>query len=104
TDLAVAIDRVLSGGAAESMTRAAFAIEQAGERAADPHSSADDILAAAGSALGTPLSMRDDPNAGWTDSSAVFVGEVPVGRIVADDSDAAASVAVPVVASLVSRA
>ena len=29
TDLAVAIDRVISGGAAESMTRAAFAIERA---------------------------------------------------------------------------
>lgn len=104
TDLAVAIDRVLSGGAAESMTRAAFAIEQAAERAADPHASAEDILRAAGSALSVELSMHDDPNAGWTDSSAVFIGEVPVGRVVAEGADAAASVAVPVIASFVSRA
>lgn len=104
TDLAVAIDRVISGGAAESMTRAAFAIERAGETAADPSRSAGDILDAAGTALGVKLRMHDDPNAVWTDSSAVFIGEVPVGRIQADESDPAASVAVPVIASFVSRA
>src|SRR5690606_26649559 len=104
TDLAVAIDRVISGGAAESMTRAAFAIEQAGEIAADPARSADDLLASAGAALGVTLRMHDDPNATWTDSSAVFIGEVPVGRVQADQTDPAASVAVPVIASLVSRA
>lgn len=103
-DLAVAIDRVLSGGAAETMTRAAYAIERATAAAADPAGSADDILAAAGAALGVTLTMQDDPGAAWTDGDAVFVGEVPVGRLVADVPDAAASVALPVVASLASRA
>lgn len=103
TDLAVAIDRVLSGGAAESMTRASFAIERAGEVAADPARSADDILDAAGEALGVPLRMRDDPSTDWSDSNAVFIGEVPIGRVHADAPDPAASVAVPVIASYVSR-
>lgn len=103
TDLAVAIDRVLSGGAAESMTRASFAIEQAGEVAADPARSADDILDAAGEALGVTLRMHDDPSADWGDSNAVFIGEVPIGRVHADAPDPAASVAVPVIASYVSR-
>ncbi|WP_300264944.1 CdaR family transcriptional regulator [Microbacterium sp.] len=104
TDLAVAIDRVLSGGAAESMTRASFAIERAGEIAADPVCSVDDILDAASEALGVPLRMRDDPSADWSDSNAVFIGEVPIGRVHADAPDPAASVAVPVIASYVSRA
>ncbi len=103
-DLAVAVDRVLSGGAAESMTRAAYAVEQATIAASAPGDTVDAVLAAAGAALGYPLELRDDPAVTWTDSDAVFVGEVPVGRLVADAGDQAASVALPVVASLVSRA
>lgn len=110
SDLAVAIDRVLSGGAAESMTRAAYAVEMAAAAAAsgaDEPAGLDpvaDILAAASAALGVSIIMRNDPTATWTDSDAVFVGEVPVGRLVAEPVDPAASVALPVVASLVSRA
>lgn len=104
TDLAVAIDRVLSGGAAESMTRAAFAIEQAAAIASAPEGSATEILRAAGTALGVELRMRDDPTASWADSSSVFIGEVPVGHVESDSTDAAVSVIVPVIASYVSRA
>ncbi|WP_205855681.1 PucR family transcriptional regulator [Phytoactinopolyspora endophytica] len=103
TDLAVAIDRVISGGAAETMTRASYAIEQASAIAADPARSADDMLAAAGAALGISLTMQEDPNAAWTDRAAVFIGEVPIGRVVAEVTDPAASFAVPIVASLISR-
>lgn len=103
SDLAVAIDRLLSGGASEAMTRAAYAIDQA-TAAAGADGSVDGILAAAGRALGVGLSLEDDPTVLWSDNDAVCVGEVPIGRLVADRSDAAADVARPVVASLISRA
>ncbi|NEK69963.1 MAG: PucR family transcriptional regulator, partial [Xanthomonas perforans] len=103
SDLAVAIDRLLSGGASEAMTRAAYAIDQAAA-AAGADGSVDGILAAAGRALGVGLSLEDDPTVLWSDNDAVCVGEVPIGRLVADRSDAAADVARPVVASLISRA
>ena len=103
-DLAVAIDRVLSGGAAESMTRAAYAIDQATSAAASGDDAVAAILEAASTALGVSLSMSEDVSTTWTDRDAVFVGEVPVGRLVADAGDPAAEVALPVVASLVSRA
>lgn len=104
-DLAVAIDRMLSGGAAESMTRAAYAVEKATEAAAatGPDAAAA-ILEAAGTALGVRIELNDRLTTSWTDGDAVFVGEVPVGRLVAETSDPAATVALPVVASLVSRA
>ncbi|TXK10399.1 PucR family transcriptional regulator [Microbacterium hatanonis] len=104
SDLAVAIDRLLSGGASEAMTRAAYAIEQATAAAAGADGSVDDILEAAGRALGVPLSLEDDPTVLWSDNDAVCVGEVPIGRLVAHRTDAAADVARPVVASLLSRA
>lgn len=104
SDLAVAIDRLLSGGASESMTRAAYTIEQATAAAAGAHGTIDEILAAASRALGVRLTMIDDPTAQWTDNDAVCVGEVPIGRLVAASSDAATDVARPVVASLLSRA
>ncbi|WP_285137359.1 helix-turn-helix domain-containing protein [Microbacterium sp. lyk4-40-TSB-66] len=104
-DLAVAIDRVISGGAAESMTRAAFAVEKATQAAAAGEGDAvPAILDAAGTALGVRVSLREDLTTSWTDADAVFAGEVPIGRLVAETSDPAATVALPVVASLVSRA
>lgn len=104
-DLAVAIDRVISGGAAESMTRAAFAVEKATQAAAAGEGDAvAAILDAAGTALGVRVSLREDLATSWTDADAVFAGEVPIGRLVAETSDPAATVALPVVASLVSRA
>jgi sugar diacid utilization regulator len=102
SDLTVAIDRVLSGGASETMTRASYAIERATEAAGSEV--VDDILEAAGRALGVALTLVDDPSVTWTDRDAVCVGEVPIGRLVADAHDPAVDVALPVVASLVSRA
>lgn len=104
-DLAVTIDRVISGGAAESMTRAAFAVEKATAAASAGETDAvAAILEAAGTALGVRVSLQDDPGTSWTDADAVFAGEVPIGRLIAETSDPAATVALPVVASLVSRA
>jgi sugar diacid utilization regulator len=103
SDLAVAIDRLLSGGASETMTRASYAIEQA-TAAAGADGTIEGILAAAGRALGVGLALVDDPDVAWTDNDAVCVGEVPIGRLVAESADAAADVARPVVASLLSRA
>lgn len=104
SDLVVAVDRVLSGGAAESMTRAAYAVAQATTAGAAEGSTIESILDAASAALGVRLRLHDELAVTWTDSDAVFVGEVPMGRLVAEPSDPAASVALPVVASLVSRA
>lgn len=102
TELVVAIDRVLAGGASESMTRAAYAMERATAAAAD--GAVEDILAAAGGALGTALTLVQDPTATWTDPDAVCVGEVPIGRLVAAAPDPAVAVALPVIATLASRA
>lgn len=104
SDLAVAIDRLLSAGASEAMTRAAYAIEQATAAAAGDDGSVEGILAAASRALGVRLSLEDDPTALWSDNDAVCVGDVPIGRLMADRADAAADVTRPVVASLLSRA
>lgn len=104
SDLVVAVDRVLSGGAAETMTRASFAIERVSAAAAERGDSVEHILDAARRALGAPLTMIDDPGVSWTDSSAVFVGEVPVGRVDAPTDDPAVAITVPIVASLLSRA
>lgn len=103
-DLAKAVDRVISGGASEAMMRASHAIEKATAAAASPDGSMDDILAAASSALGTVLSLIEDPTVPWSAGDAVCIGEVPIGRLIAANTDAAASVALPVIASLLSRA
>jgi sugar diacid utilization regulator len=102
SDLAVAVDRLLAGGASETMTRAAYAVERATDAAAS--GDVDSILAAASDALGTGLSIVDDASVAWTDRDAVCVGEVPIGRLVAEAGDGAVDVALPVVASLASRA
>lgn len=99
-DLAIVVDRVLSGGASETMTRAAFAIEQATAAASG---SSDDILDAAAAALGVALHVREDAGVSWTDHDAVCIGEVPIGRLETDSDDPAAVVALPVIASLLSR-
>ena len=104
SDLAVAIDRLLSGGASETMTRAAYAIEQATAAAEAPNAVVDDILQAASRALGVLLTLTDDADVTWTDNDAVCVGEVPIGRLVAGSQDPAAGVVLPVVAALASRA
>ncbi|WEK60735.1 MAG: helix-turn-helix domain-containing protein [Candidatus Microbacterium colombiense] len=103
-DLAMVIDRAISGGASEAMMRASDVVDKATAAAAAPESTMDDILAAASRALGIPLTLIDDPTVAWSASDAVCVGEVPIGRLVCAEEDAAASVALPVVASLMSRA
>ncbi|MGB4778892.1 helix-turn-helix domain-containing protein [Microbacterium sp.] len=102
-DLAMSVDRLLAGGASEAMMRAADTIASATAAAGAPDATVEAVLEAAGVTLGARLEVVDDPTLSWFDSDAVCIGEVPVGRLVAPDGDAAASVALPVIASLLSR-
>ncbi|MCD5352868.1 PucR family transcriptional regulator [Kineosporia mesophila] len=101
SELAVAIDRILRGGAAEALTRAGRAIELAGQAATRDSGT---VLQVAGAALGVTLTLADDPSVTWAEPDAVCVGEVPVGRLVTDQHDSATDIALPVVAALLSRA
>lgn len=102
-DLAMAVDRLLAGGASEAMMRAQHAVEKATEVAAGPDGTVAAILSAASTALGTDLTVVDEPGVVWSAVDAVCIGEVPVGRLVAGVPDAATPVALPVIASLLSR-
>jgi sugar diacid utilization regulator len=102
-DLAKTIDRAISGGASEAMMRGAQAIALATAAAASEESTTDSILSIAGGALGVELSIATDPATAWTDADAVFIGEVLIGRLVADRTDGATEVSLPVIASLLSR-
>ncbi|MFT4285246.1 MAG: hypothetical protein QM598_10485, partial [Protaetiibacter sp.] len=102
-ELAVAIDRLLSGGASEAMLRATRAVERAAA-VADDGAGVDAILAAAASALGAELALAADDTVAWTAHDAVAVGEVPVGRLTSPGDDPAATVAIPSIAALLSRA
>lgn len=103
SDLAVAIDRVLTGGAAEAMTRASYAIEQVSAVAAKSDCTVHELLECVSTAVGTPVTMRTDPTVSLSDSSAVFIGEVPIGSVEADPDDPATAVTTPIVATLISR-
>lgn len=102
-DLAKIIDRAISGGASEAMMRGAQAVTAATAAASAIDSTTESILTAAGGVLGTELSLESDPAVSWTDTDAVFIGEVPIGRLVARSTDAATEVSLPVIASLLSR-
>ncbi|MDP3952963.1 CdaR family transcriptional regulator [Microbacterium sp.] len=102
-DLAKAIDRAIAGGASEAMMRGALAVERATEAAASA-GTIDAILTTASAALGIRLDLVEDPSVSWSEGDAVCIGEVPIGRVVASSPDAATGVAVPVIASLLSRA
>ena len=102
-DLAKTIDRAISGGASEEVMRGAHAIALATEAAASADSTTESILSVAGGALGVALSIAPDPAVAWTDADAVFIGEVLIGRLVADRTDGATEVSLPVIASLLSR-
>ncbi|WP_247633626.1 PucR family transcriptional regulator [Microbacterium galbinum] len=102
-DLAKTIDRAISGGASEAMMRGAHAIALATEAAASADSTTESILSVAGGALGVALSIAPDQAVAWTDADAVFIGEVLIGRLVADRTDGATEVSLPVIASLLSR-
>jgi len=104
TDLAKAIDRAIAGGASEAMMRGALAVERATAAAASDQATSESILDAASTALGIRLDLVEDPTVSWSQSDAVCIGEVPVGRVVASSPDAATGVALPVIASLLSRA
>lgn len=104
-EIAMGIDRIVRGDAVGALARAEYAIERAGAVAVQTRDNgSDNILAAAGEALGVALRIDPDPGARWTDPDAVCVGETTVGRLRADAADAAVALAVPVIASLVSRA
>lgn len=102
-DLAMAVDRVISGGASEAMMRASQAVERATAAAEEEGSTSASILAAASTALGTALTLVEDSGVAWTAPDAVCIGEVPVGQIVAETPDPAGAMAVPVIAALLSR-
>lgn len=102
-ELAKTIDRAISGGASEAMMRGAQAIALATEAAASAESTAESILTVASDALGIPLAVEPDPAVTWSDTDAVFIGEVLIGRLVAARTDGATEVSLPVIASLLSR-
>ncbi|OLT04083.1 hypothetical protein BJF90_24295 [Pseudonocardia sp. CNS-004] len=105
SDLAVFVDRFVRGGAAEALSRAEHAIATVGRvAAAEPSDVRTALVDAASAALGVPLHVVDDPTVRWTDADAVCIGEVPVGRLVAERRDPAAAIALPVVAAVLSRA
>jgi sugar diacid utilization regulator len=105
TQLAVFIDRLVRGGAAEAIVRAENAIAAVSavglEETPDARVS---ILGVAGATLGVEMSLQDDASVRWTDADAVCIGEVPVGRLVPARPDAAVSIALPVIAAVLSRA
>ncbi|WP_120003925.1 PucR family transcriptional regulator [Nesterenkonia muleiensis] len=110
SDLAVAVDRMVGAGAADTVTRVQFAVSRAREAALnEPEEPVEVILAAAGQALGAAVELQEDPAVRWSEPAAVFIGEVPRGRLVcrapAEDPVAdAAHLALPVIASVLSRA
>jgi sugar diacid utilization regulator len=105
SELAVFVDRLVRRGAAGALSRAEHAIE-AVSRVAD--AGAADIrvavLEAASAALGVDLHIDEVPGVRWSDADAVCIGEVPIGRLVAERDDPAVSIARPVIASVLSRA
>ena len=109
SDLAVEIDRMVSSESSDVLTRAQHALEAAQAAAsAGGEDRADAVLAAAASSLGGTISLELDPLVGWTESAAVFIGDVPRGRLRFDVGgggalDDAAALALPGVAAVFSR-
>lgn len=112
SDLAVAIDRMVNSQASDVLTRTHFAMERVREAAAG--GTAEDrvgpVLAAAGDALGGTVELTTDPQVGWAEETAVFIGEVPRGRLVFEPAERdggagndAAGLALPGIASVVSK-
>ncbi|WP_106581645.1 PucR family transcriptional regulator [Murinocardiopsis flavida] len=111
SDLAVAIDRMVNSQAADVLARARFAMERVRAAAAGTSENPlDTVLAAAGEALGGRVELTTDPQVDWAADSAVFIGEVPRGRLVFEPAgqdgcagDDAAGLALPGIASVVSK-
>lgn len=111
SDLAVAIDRMVSSQASDVVTRAQFALEEV-RRAAETSSeeTPQEVLTAAGGALGGTVRLHTDPRVSWAEETAVFIGEVPRGHLVFDPEDEnaaagadAAALTLPAVASVLSK-
>ncbi|MFG1976175.1 PucR family transcriptional regulator [Nonomuraea fuscirosea] len=76
------------GGAEEALPRAEYAIARATEAAGEsPGRPMEAVLDEVGAALGARLTLVEDPGVPWSEPHAVCVGEVPVGRLVADRDD-----------------
>ncbi|HEY0189043.1 MAG TPA: helix-turn-helix domain-containing protein [Cellulomonas sp.] len=109
-ELALFVDRLVGRGAAGSLSRAEHAIDAVARvLAGEPADVRPAVLDVAGAALGVRLRIEEDPGVRWTDPDAVCIGEVPLGRLVADRAehavaDPAVALAVPVVAAMLSRA
>lgn len=101
--LAVAVDRLLVGGASEAMIRSRQTIDNAVAVAETAGSTVAEVLESANAALGADLVLVDDPTTSASEHDAVCIGEVPIGRLVAPSPDAATTVALPVIAALLSR-
>lgn len=105
SEFAVFVDRFVRGGAAEAISRAEHTIDTVCRVAeSNPADVRAALVGAASTTLGVRLSVLDDPSVRWTDADAVCIGEVPVGRLVAERRDPAATIALPVVAAVLSRA
>ncbi len=110
SDLAVLMDRTIRGGAEEAMSRAEFAIQRViSASAAEAEQTSgvgvrEAILEVASTTLGVPVTLVEDASASWLEPDAVCIGEIPIGRVHAERDDPAAAIALPVIASVLSRA
>ena len=105
SELALVIDRIVQGGAVEALSRAEYAIERVTEAATSGEGGIQKaVLAAATAALGIEVDFVADPTVTWTERDAICVGEVPIGRLTAASTDASIAIALPVIASVLSRA
>jgi sugar diacid utilization regulator len=104
SELAMFVDRALRGGAEEAIARAEQAIARARDDAARvPDRPAHAVLDSASAALGVGLRLVEDAAVAWHDPDAVCIGEVAVGRLVADRGDPSVAIALPTLAAILSR-
>ncbi|WP_193096216.1 PucR family transcriptional regulator [Brevibacterium sp. FME17] len=111
SDLALAIDRMVSNESSDVLTRAQHALARARDAAAGGSGGTSSaVLEAASASLGGRVWLEPDPQIDWTESAAVFIGDVPRGRLLFEtdaDDDAvatdAAELALPGVAAVFSR-
>jgi sugar diacid utilization regulator len=106
---------MVSSESSDVLTRAQHAHAAARDAASLPHEDrAAAVLAAASSSLGGPVTLDADPLVDWAEPAAVFIGDVPRGRLrfepTPDDSansantaQDAAAIALPGIAAVFSR-
>jgi sugar diacid utilization regulator len=104
SELAVLLDRTIRGGAEEAMSRAEFAIQSIIDAVGTASEHTQElILDVASAALGIRIALVEDASVSWAEPDAVCIGQVPIGRVVADSADSATAIALPVIASVLSR-